>query len=107
MPTSISTDPSFGNGPLAISAVASCAAPAAVEPRYAVNAFSPHGHAVGSQIGANADTDAYVSPPSLSAIVSAPWPPIEWPEMERTVGDTLKCDSTSAGSSCVTYEYML
>ena len=35
----------------------------------------------------------------------------QWAEqrvpVERTVGDTLKCDSTSAGSSCVTYEYML
>ena len=54
---------------------------ASTEPRYPSNALVPHGQDVGLQMGEKAEADAYM-PGFLRKSVSAPWPPIEWPEME-------------------------
>ena len=73
---------------------------AASAPKYAPNAFSPQGTAVGATMGANALTEAYASG-FLKAMASAPMPPMECPAM--LLSDvTEKFDSMSFGSSCVT-----
>src|SRR5207248_11372381 len=74
-------------------------------PRYPVNAFCHQGHRIGEAIGANADTDLYACG-FLSAMVSAPWPPIECPKMPASAISTGKFSATIAGSSYVTYEYI-
>ncbi len=55
-------------------------------------------------MGANADTDLYLSG-FRAAIMIAPLPPIEWPVIDLIV-DTWKYFSTSSGSSLVMYVYM-
>ena len=46
-----------------------------------VKAFTPHGTFTGLQMGENADTERY-RVGFFSDTVSAPWPPMEWPEMD-------------------------
>src|ERR1700687_3192094 len=89
-----------------ISAVASYSRQRArAAPRYPLKAFRPQGQRIGDAIGANADTDLYWRG-FLSAMVSAPWPPIECPKMPTRFGSTGNVAATSAASSCVMYEYI-
>lgn len=44
--------------------------------KYPVNAFSPHGHFVGLEIGANADAERYCLVLDARYKVRAPWPPM-------------------------------
>jgi hypothetical protein len=103
-PTSTSTSSNCGNADprLRSKAHGSCSLPlvAASAPKYASNAFSPQGTAVGATMGANALTEAYASG-FLKAMASAPMPPMECPAM--LLSDvTEKFCSMSFGSSCVT-----
>ena len=66
-----------------------------------MKAFSPQGTRVGATIGAKADTDRYRSG-CAKAMVSAPWPPIEWPVSPDRPSSTGKCASINAGSSSAT-----
>jgi hypothetical protein len=66
------------------------------------SAFSPQGQFSGELIGENADTALYL-PGFFSAIVSAPWPPIEWPMIEQvSVSSGRSLFFSAAGSSVVT-----
>jgi len=56
---------------------------------------------MGAATGANADTLRY-SPGWRSASVSAPWPPIEWPNNPTSPRQHGKLAASSSGSSRVT-----
>src|SRR3546814_12986010 len=74
--------------------------------RYPPSAFCPQGTWEGATMGANADT-ALNRLGKLSAIVSAPCPPIEWPRIDCRSRSAGKFAPMRQGSSSVTEVHIL